>query len=79
MKFHEILTKIATAISKKKLQFCIKPPFSMMKPQIEKSGKRSLCIGARSSYKKFHKIWSRSCGEIASDKRTDDARQPVPG
>ena len=40
-----------------------------MQPQIEKPGKSFLRIVPRSSDRKFRKIWSRGCGEMASDGR----------
>ena len=49
------------------MQICIKPPFSVMQPQIEKPGKKYLCNVPRSSDMKFHKIWYRGCGEMALD------------
>ena len=38
-----------------------------MQPQIEITGMKHLCFVPRSSDMKFHKIWSRDCGEMASD------------
>ena len=43
----------------------------MTQPQIEKQGKNYLHIVPRSSDMKFHKIWSKGCGEMASDGRMD--------
>ena len=45
----------------------MKPTFSLTQPQIEKPGKWNLRIVPKSSDKKFHKILSQGCGEMASD------------
>ena len=39
----------------------------MTQPQIEKPEKGYLHIVLKSSDMEFHKIWSCSCGEVASD------------
>ena len=50
----------------------MKLPFSSTHPQIEKPGKRYLhIVPTGSSDMKFHNIWSRNCGEMALDERTD--------
>ena len=43
----------------------------MMQPQNEKPGKRCMCIVPRSSDMKFHKIWSKGCGDMAWDVQTN--------
>ena len=43
----------------------------MTECQIENQGKVHQCIIPRSSYMKFYPIWSRCCGEMALDGRTD--------
>ena len=45
----------------------MKPPLSVMQPQIEKPGKRYLRNVRRSSDMKFYKIWSSGCEEMALD------------
>ena len=52
------------------LKFCSKPPFSMTECEIENLGKVHWRNIARRSYMKFHPIWSRVWGEIASDRWT---------
>ena len=56
---------------KQKLEFCKKPSFSMTENQIEKPGKVHRSNIPKASYMKFYPIWSRDCGEMASDGRTD--------
>ena len=51
--------------------FALSPhPLSVTQPQIKQLGNSYLCIVLRNSDKKFHKIWSRGCEEMASDVRT---------
>ena len=56
------------------MEFCKKPAFSMTDRQIEKPGKVHRCNILRSSFMNFYPIWSRACGEMASDGPTDRRR-----
>ena len=56
------------------MEFCKKPAFSMTDRQIEKPGKVHRCNILRGSFMNFYPIWSRACGEMASDGPTDRRR-----
>ena len=43
----------------------------MTERRTEKPGKVHRCNTLKSSYVKFYPIWSRCCGEMALDGRTD--------
>ena len=64
---HELLSSNVGDTRENKNNLYMKPPFSVMQPEIEKQGKRYVRIVPWSSELKFHKICSNGCGEMALD------------